>query len=185
VDSAGNVYVLATAGSDYLIRKYDTNGVLLWSQQYNGGGTETAVDLALDSAGNVIVTGTSNNDYLTLKYNANGVLLWFRQYNSGGTETAVDLALDSAGNVIVTGTSNNDYLTLKYNANGDPVVGAAIQCWNGSRYRCYSRQCGECVCDRRKQRIVRDSELPAERKPALGENLQRWLVSVPPCCRCS
>jgi len=122
VDSAGNVYVLATAYSsyDYLIRKYDTNGVLLWSQQYNGGGTETAVDLALDSAGNVIVTGTSNNDYLTVKFNgANGGLLWFRRYNGGGTETAADLTVDSAGNIIVTGTGDNDYLTLRYNANGD------------------------------------------------------------------
>ena len=56
VDSAGNVYVLATthSSSDYLTLKYDTNGNLLWSQQYNGGGTEIAVDLALDSAGNVI-----------------------------------------------------------------------------------------------------------------------------------
>jgi len=122
VDSAGNVYVLATttgSGSDYLIRKYDTNGVLLWSQQYNGGGTEIAVDLALDSAGNVIVTGTSNNDYLTVKYNANGVLLWFRRYDGGGTENAADLTVDSAGNIIVTGTSNDDYLTLRYDANGN------------------------------------------------------------------
>jgi len=119
VDSAGNVYVLATASSDYLIRKYDTNGVLLWSQQYNGGGTETAVDLALDSAGNVIVTGTSNNDYLTVKFNANGGLLWFRRYDGGGTETAADLTVDSAGNIIVTGTANDDYLTLRYDANGN------------------------------------------------------------------
>jgi hypothetical protein len=122
VDSAGNVYVLATAYYyyyDYLILKYDTNGVLLWSQQYDGGGTETAVDLALDSAGNVIVTGTSNNDYLTLKYNANGGLLWFRRYDGGGTETAADLTVDSAGNIIVTGTSNDDYLTLRYDANGN------------------------------------------------------------------
>jgi len=121
VDSAGNVYVLATtagSGSDYLTLKYNTNGVLLWSQQYNGGGTETAVDLALDSAGNVIVTGTSNNDYLTVKYNANGGLLWFRRYDGGGTETAAALTVDSAGNIIVTGTGGNDYLTLKYNANG-------------------------------------------------------------------
>jgi hypothetical protein len=125
VDSAGNVYVLATATYynnyyyyDFLIYKYDTNGNLLWSQVHDGGGTETAVDLALDSAGNVIVTGTSDGDYLTLKYNANGGLLWLRRYNGGGTETAVDLAVDSAGNVIVTGTSDGDYLTVKYNANG-------------------------------------------------------------------
>jgi len=121
VDSAGNVYVLATTRSsnDYLTLKYDTNGVLLWSQQYNGGGTEIAVDLALDSAGNVIVTGTGNNDYLTVKYNANGGLLWFRRYDGGGTETAADLTVDSAGNIIVTGTSNDDYLTLRYDANGN------------------------------------------------------------------
>jgi hypothetical protein len=121
VDSAGNVYVLATARSsnDYLIRKYDTNGVLLWSQEYDGGGTETAVDLALDSAGNVIVTGTSDGDYLTLKYNANGGLLWFRRYDGGGTEIAADLTVDSAGNIIVTGTANDDYLTLRYDANGN------------------------------------------------------------------
>jgi len=122
VDSAGNVYVLATTlyyTYDYLILKYDTNGVLLWSQQYDGGGTETAVDLALDSAGNVIVTGTGDDDYLTLKYNASGSLLWFRRYNGGGTETVADLTVDSAGNIIVTGTGDDDYLTLKYNANGN------------------------------------------------------------------
>jgi hypothetical protein len=103
VDSAGNVYVL-TSGN---LRKYDTNGGLLWSITFSG----SPVDLALDSAGNVIMmTGTA-----TVKYTANGNLLWSRPYNG----TAADLTVDSAGNIIVTGASNNDYLTVKYNADGD------------------------------------------------------------------
>ena len=102
VDSAGNVYVL-TSGN---LRKYNTNGGLLWSITVGA----SPVDLALDSAGNVIVTGT-----VTVKYTANGNLLWSRPYNG----TAADLTVDSAGNIIVTGTSNSDYLTVKYNADGD------------------------------------------------------------------
>jgi WD40 repeat protein len=122
VDSAGNVYVLATASNDFLIRKYDTNGVPIWSRQYDGGGTETAVDLALDSAGNVIVTGTSNNDYLTVKFNGVDVdLIWARRYNGGTNETVADLTVDSQNNIIVTGTCDNDYQTIKYDASGNVV----------------------------------------------------------------
>ncbi|MDR3553265.1 MAG: SBBP repeat-containing protein [Syntrophobacteraceae bacterium] len=82
VDSNGNVYVTGyanwTAGSDDITTiMYDTNGVEVWAEHYNGSaiGTDSTVAIGVDAARNVYVTGSSDGvdgfpDLVTIKYPA-------------------------------------------------------------------------------------------------------------------
>jgi uncharacterized delta-60 repeat protein len=137
IDVSGNVYVTGESDggdteSDYLIIKYNTNGIQQWTARYDGTGEsyDYAYAIAVDNQGNVYVTGSSDDDdtdddYITIKYNSAGVQQWYRRYDGTGNDddVAYALAIDDLGNVYVTGESygNNDtynYATIKYNSSG-------------------------------------------------------------------
>ena len=114
---------------DYATIKYNSTGVQLWVQRYNGPGNNSdyATALSVNDSGNVYVTGYSpggsgtGNDYATLKYNSSGVEEWVQRYHGPGNSSdyARSIAVDASGNVYVTGESfgsgsNYDYATIKY-----------------------------------------------------------------------
>jgi len=148
VDASGNVYITGTSmGSDsswdYAMVAYTANGMLLWTQRYNGPGNDfdQAFAIAVDSSGNVYVTGESQNtgpfnedyrDYATIKYSSTGVPLWTRRYDGPQHfwDWAVDIAAHDNGNVYVTGTSldgstldaaSSDITTIAYSSAGVPL----------------------------------------------------------------
>jgi hypothetical protein len=104
------------------VTKYYPNGDTAWVRQFDGGGS----DIALDSLGNVYITGScagegGDADYATAKYAANGNLIWMMKYDSPGhgNDYAWGLAVDGCGNACVTGRSEGvgasyDYATIKY-----------------------------------------------------------------------
>jgi hypothetical protein len=139
VDPSGNVFMTGyqtgadgTSNSDYATVKYDPNGHQLWVATYNGlgGGSDSAVAIAVDTAGNAHVVGRSTgsdgtSDYAAIKYDPDGNELWASRYSfSNWQEFPSALAVDSAGNVYVTGssaapfnpqdpnTTNSDYATV-------------------------------------------------------------------------
>jgi uncharacterized delta-60 repeat protein len=138
VDASGNVYVTGTSfdlmsGYDIVTLKYNTNGVLIWTNRYTSAGNaiDEAADIAVDGFGNVHVTGSrtapvTGVDIVTVKYLASGSQSWVATYNNGSsdsTDEGYDIALDLAGNVYVAGTSyrdetNYDCMTIKYNGSG-------------------------------------------------------------------
>jgi hypothetical protein len=93
VDTNGNVYAAGTSFNgkdlDCLIKKYDTNGNVVWQKRYDEGSTQTYTmdeycnDIALDANGSVYAAGTSLHysttswayHNLLLKGDANGNLL--------------------------------------------------------------------------------------------------------------
>lgn len=143
-DASGNVYVTGqsdvdvtptTTNYDYLTVKYDLNGTLLWTKNYNGLGNNNDIpsDITVDVNGNVYVTGKAdvdastivNNDYATVRYNSSGVQQWVKTYNgtSNLSDVANAIAVDALGNCIVTGgslenSSQKDGTTIKYNLTG-------------------------------------------------------------------
>jgi len=145
LDDSANVYVAGFANrllnllGDYVVIKYNTNGVLQWARTYDGTahGLDYATSLAVDNQHNVYVTGSAtmhglvlgNIDYVTLKYDINGNLLWTADYDgpSQGEDDAYKLKVDGLNNVIVTGYSKNsllgtgDYATVKYDGNGNQL----------------------------------------------------------------
>jgi len=137
LDPNGNVYVAgysnnAAGNEDYLLVKYNTNGVLQWNARYNGpgSGVDVANDVAVDESGNAYVTGSSanaggNRDYATHKYNTAGVKQWTARYNGpvAGDDEAQRVLVDGSGNVFVTGNSYggatiHDFATVNYNSAG-------------------------------------------------------------------
>ncbi|MEO0074890.1 MAG: SBBP repeat-containing protein [candidate division WOR-3 bacterium] len=137
LDNQGNVYVAGesyTINSSYdiVIVKYNSDGILQWTQQYNGprNGEDWVSAVMTDNSGNIYLCGGSEGigtdyDFVTIKYNANGVLQWLQRYNgnSNSIDYATALTVDRIGNVYVTGVSYNmgssyDYLTIKYNTDG-------------------------------------------------------------------
>jgi uncharacterized delta-60 repeat protein len=136
VDPFGNVYVTGESdgsgtGRDYVTIKYNSSGVMQWTQRYDGGGNDRANALFVDLSGNVYVTGGSNgssqSDFTTIKYNSAGTMVWTSSYHGSipalGLSGANAIKVDASGNVYITGTitgngTSHDYATIKYNSAG-------------------------------------------------------------------
>lgn len=141
VDRTGNVYVTGTGNGnlngeyDIVSLKYDSNGNLLWVQNYRRNipnSRNEAAFLAVDADGNMYVTGYSSNNWISgssdlviIKYNSSGSQMWVRVYNGTGNNSDYghSIAVDYTGNVYVTGFSTGilssyDCITLKYNSSG-------------------------------------------------------------------
>ncbi len=118
VDAAGNVYLAGTSGptssgQHWFVIKYNTNGVLLWEDEYsNSNNGENASAITVDGQGNVFVTGHSYTDgsfinsITTIKYDPLGNRKWIKYYNGTDDEGAAggrDIAVDADGNVYVAG----------------------------------------------------------------------------------
>jgi len=132
IDASGNIYVCGWAtvpsqGWDLLLRKYDPNGGLIWSQMYNGpaSGQDYAASIVIDGNGDLVVGGKTGFDFLIQKYDPDGTLLWNRTYNGAfsGNDFVLDVAVDSFDNVIVVGREQysglgNRWTIRKYNSGG-------------------------------------------------------------------
>jgi len=121
VDGSGNVVVVGgewrgdlSQSGNWLLRKYDAAGNLLWSQDYNnpGNSIDLATGVAVDGSGNVVVVGDENrtdlgqgSNWRIRKYDAAGNLLWSQDYNnpSNSDDSAFGIAVDGSGNVVVVG----------------------------------------------------------------------------------
>lgn len=121
--------------NDYIVIKYNSQGVQQWLQRYNGTGNrnDIAFSVALDNNDNIYVTGgsetpifTDDEDYVTIKYNSSGVMQWLHRYHAtpgNFGDRAYCIAVDAFSNVYVTGFvfgsgPYSDYGTLKYNSAG-------------------------------------------------------------------
>lgn len=132
-DAYKNVFVAGATmngGGNYdiLVTKYDDRGTLIWTYQYDGGGTDAASALAVDDLGNVYITGVSTNtspDIITIKLDQYGSLVWQAFYDdaSGLADGGTDIFVTDTYEAYVTGTGfntsyNTDYVTIHYDAYG-------------------------------------------------------------------
>jgi len=154
IDSSGNIFVVGSEtrtdlaeASNWLVRKYDAAGTLLWSSTYNyaGASVDVAEEVALDSSGNIVVAGFANwvsnasGSFVTRKYDTNGHLLWSRTYNPLGVNDdhmAIAVDVDPSGNAYVVGYEDRadlgqgpNWRILKYSSAGALVWATS---YNGS-----------------------------------------------------
>lgn len=127
-DKWGNVFVAGTiynnvTNDDFVLIKYDTNGIKLWEQVYNDfltNADEYATDLFVDNLGNVFITGkafvSDLERVVTIKFDGNGNFKWHNKID-GWIRNWPRLAVDSNCCAIVT-YSDCNYVTVKYDANG-------------------------------------------------------------------
>ena len=135
VDPSGNVIVagfthdtlfgprLGAAGkADIIVRKYDTNGNVIWSKQMGGPSDDRARAVATDAAGNIYIGaetfnnlartigpsqfGDAASDALVAMLDPNGNFKWWYQAGSDEQETVSAIAVGPNGNVYVAGDSN-------------------------------------------------------------------------------
>ncbi|MBZ5536630.1 MAG: DUF6531 domain-containing protein [Acidobacteriia bacterium] len=143
IDAGGSIYLAGSTssfgagGSDVLLLKYGSSGILLWSRTWGGPGEDYGYAVAVDNAGNVYVAGGTASfgagwyDALLLKFDSSGNLLWSRTWGGGSFEQAYSIGFDSSGNVYVAAESysvGDAAVLLKYSPNGDLLLSKA---WKG------------------------------------------------------
>lgn len=136
VGPTGNVYttgfVSGPNGTDIVLIKYNSNGVIQWNKSVNGGANseDKAWGIVIDSDDNAYITGYTTessqgaNTY-TAKFTSAGTLVWSKSYNGSGNQSdkAWGIVVDTDKSVYITGetyasTGGANYLTIKYNSNG-------------------------------------------------------------------
>ena len=136
LDNSNDCYVTGRSfngsNDDMLTFKYDgSTGAVLFTQIFNNGGDDRAVDVVVDNNGDIIVTGRSdsgNQDFRTIKYSNSGGILWSKFYNGPANQNdrPVKIAINAANDVYVVGESDvdnssaidYDYALVKYNSAG-------------------------------------------------------------------
>lgn len=136
-DAQGNMFVAGNTvkselNRDYLLIKFDSQGKLLWSRNYNGtsNANDTVRDLHIDLQGNIYITGSSQGtkgvyNAVTIKYDTQGNELWAARFNEDifATSHATRVISDKNLNIYVVGTYikgfTHDCLLLKYDRNGN------------------------------------------------------------------
>lgn len=117
LDPSGNVYVGGSghdpahpgANWDWLVLKYDSTGVPLWTNYYSGPSSDGVASLAVDACGNVVAAGfesvSGQLDWRVHKYGASGNLLWSLSYagTNNTDDEAAGVALTPNGHVLVAG----------------------------------------------------------------------------------
>lgn len=139
VDALGNI-IVAGVGHEALpeqaeggpfVRKYDPDGQLLWTQQYEGdAGSDSS--LSLDADGNILLTNYGS----VRKYAPDGELLWSQKLDGGFAG-----AFDARGHLFVALLVRSEFAADEYDSE-DIVVseydGAGTELWQtrvGSRSR--------------------------------------------------
>ncbi|MBS3147914.1 DUF4215 domain-containing protein [Candidatus Woesearchaeota archaeon] len=99
--------------TDVYVRKFDSNGNIIWTKQFGASYVDKAADIDLDAAGVTVVgsigfgalpnqISAGSQDIFARKYDFNGNEVWTKQIGSTTTDTASGVA---DGSVYITGTT--------------------------------------------------------------------------------
>jgi len=144
IDASGNIAIVGVEDRtdigqslNWMIRKYDPNGNIIWSRSYDSPGhsNDFAYRIAVDTTGNCVAVGYEFRgdighltDWCINKYDVNGSLSWSRSYHNPSNKdaTAYDVATDASGNIAVVGYElrndlgqSRNWLILKYDSDGN------------------------------------------------------------------
>ncbi len=154
VDFDGNLYVVGTTsgtlpgqtnagrgGQDVFVRKYDANGIEIWTRQFGTSFEDWARGIEVDATG-IYVTGITYGtfsgqtfagyiDAFVRKYDTNGNAVWTRQFGTPSHDQPFGIATDGTGIYVVGGTGGDlpgytnagatDAFVRKYDVNGNEI----------------------------------------------------------------
>ncbi|MBL8209220.1 MAG: Ig-like domain repeat protein [Bryobacterales bacterium] len=105
VDSSG-VYVSGALGGildvtssrerSGFVRKYSSDGFVLWTRQFGNPGADATYSAATDAFA-LYIGGVDNNDASLRAYTPDGTLAWTRQFGTIATEVSTGIAVDATG----------------------------------------------------------------------------------------
>jgi len=119
VDESGDVIVMGylgfntSAGVDVVVRKYDSDGGMIWSTTYGAGGglDEVVYSMERDATGNIFAAGyaevtNGQSDVLVIMFDEQGRLEWASTHGGLGNDFdyAADIAVGPAGGVLIAGS---------------------------------------------------------------------------------
>ncbi len=127
-----------------VLRKYDSNGTLLWGIQHVLGGKGNYRGVAVDDEDNIIVSGYTNNgtdnedgadyDWVITKFaKDDGAIIWEQTWDDGTRRNGYgfDVVVDDQNNIYMTGTQeNNDGMTRTHVQYRDGQTGALLKTQN-------------------------------------------------------
>lgn len=122
-----------SGGRDAFVRKYDTAGNEVWTQQFGSISTDEARRLAVDPTGNIYLSGNTDGtlagqtslgdrDAFVRKYDMAGNHVWTRQFGSANFDEALGIAVDRNGNIYAAGQSGGTFLGQTSSGNADAFV---------------------------------------------------------------
>lgn len=125
VDKDGNIYILGTTSgelsgqtafgySDAWVRKYDSDGNDLWTNQFGSEGADAAYSGDTDGEGNLYVVGRTAKtltsaeslgsfDAFLKKYSPDGSELFTKQFGTSGRDQAIGVQVSDQGSVYAFG----------------------------------------------------------------------------------
>jgi hypothetical protein len=128
---SGSSYGNGTGGTDAMLTKTDSAGVLEWSKVYGGAGNELAIYVKAVPGGGYVFSGETFSsdpagDAFIARTDANGNLLWWKNYGTAGYDIAYDIKPLADGTFIISGLVENpvtsyDALVIHADANGDTL----------------------------------------------------------------
>lgn len=106
---------------DVFVRKYDADGVVLWTRQFGTSMDEWGPSVSVGSDGVVAVaattygvlpgqTGTGSVSAFVRTYDASGVLLWTRQFGGNAGVVGYGVSIANTGRVLVAGRAESSLL---------------------------------------------------------------------------
>jgi hypothetical protein len=128
---SGSSFGNGTGGTDAMLTKTDSAGVIQWSKVYGGTGNELAIYVKAIPGGGYVFSGETFSadpagDAFIARTDANGNLLWWKNYGTAGYDIAYDIKPLSDGTFIASGlvesaTASYDAFLLRADANGDTL----------------------------------------------------------------
>jgi uncharacterized delta-60 repeat protein len=119
IDSSNNIYVFGdtystgAGGSDVLLAKYDSSGIIQWQRTFGGVNNEFGYSVGADSSNNIYIVGSTESegegslDILIAKYDSSGTIQWQRTMGGLSSDYANSVAVDLGDNLYIFGTTNS------------------------------------------------------------------------------
>ncbi|MBI4931640.1 MAG: T9SS type A sorting domain-containing protein [Bacteroidetes bacterium] len=124
---------LDTTSGNIFLMKTDTQGNILWTQEFGGASSDVPNDVISTTDGGFLITGyttsfgTGNSDAYLIKTDSDGNAQWTKTYGGTGATVGYSALQTSDGGYKITGYSSNasagnyDILLMKVDAIGNPL----------------------------------------------------------------
>jgi len=144
--------VAGASGAEFYVKKYNSNGSVVWLTQRDSVYTNISNSIAVDASGNSYIVGSGAldsavsglDDAFIVKFDTAGVEQWAALVQSSDRESFNGIAVDDAGNVFASGftdgsvaaanTGDTDIIFARYDTNGAQLslVQSATTSWDRS-----------------------------------------------------